>query len=878
MKNSAKRSILTLLLPSLMLSMLSGCNGDPSTQENTTPGDTTVNPSDSGVDSTPSTTSDESVVSNIHVDDYEDWINSWSKSGHLYIHYLRPEATESDYDKYALWIWQHKPKDLEGSLWGYSGKTQVSSTLTLHPMSNHWMTPEEVGKKDESNAKAWTDDFGRIIDVDLYNENLVGGKSNKPISFEGATNVGFLVVRQDSMDGSSNWVSDGGTETYITDFDQHFRTNGSMHVFVVSGNLRNYEFESGQQEIKINPVTTDETGMYTSSTETITDTFPTSPTSKAFKSIGVGYQVFVPSFRDSDGDGLGDLRGVIDSLDYLEGLGVQALWLTPIQQSDSYHGYDISDYYAVDSKFGTIDDYRELLYKAHKKGMKVLMDLVLNHTSKNNVWFTKSQWAINSPNAEKDDTGIKWRDVYSWKYGTDKILKYSGGSYKTITVEEDSKSDNPSWYRDGESNYYYYGKFGSGMPEINYENQATRNLVKDMAKYWLSFGLDGFRLDAVKHIYMKDEVKDTGDDIIITDVGEKTSYDDEKGKEVTKAFDYSSDLTKNLTWWKEFSNDLKAVYPDCFLVGENFDGWGTRIAPYYQAMDSQFNFSLYYHIAQKLYSDPDHYGSGGASAIVSETRENDDDFRASKDTWKQLSGTGVSVPGGDRQDFINGSFTSNHDVMRAINKVNGTWYMNGALADSAPKEKVTGTAQEIGRAKIHGAITMLVPGLSWIYYGDELGMSSNTDQHIAKYGNENSEDIWYRQPFLWKDTTKRPNFTAGQYKFELDSYNQTVASVEDQVADPSSMYNWYKAVNEVKRMYPTGAKYTFNSSSSNDVLIMDIQDQNGSDKFRIFINIGKEGANYGVQGMSNGYSFVKAIGGASKDDISKAYSILVYQK
>ena len=216
--------------------------------------------------------------------------------------------------------------------------------------------------------------------------------------------------------------------------------------------------------------------------------------------------------------------------------------------------------------------------------------------------------------------------------------------------------------------------------------------------------------------------------------------------------------------------------------------------------------------------------------------------------------------------------------MRAINKVNGTWYMNGTLADSAPKEKVTGTAQEIGRAKIHGAITMLVPGLSWIYYGDELGMSSNTDQHIAKYGNENSEDIWYRQPFLWKDTTKRPNFTAGQYKFELDSYNQTVASVEDQVADASSMYNWYKAVNEVKRMYPTGAKYTFNSSSSNDVLIMDIQDQNGSDKFRIFINIGKEGANYGVQSMSNGYSFVKAIGGASKDDISKAYSILVYQK
>ena len=234
--------------------------------------------------------------------------------------------------------------------------------------------------------------------------------------------------------------------------------------------------------------------------------------------------------------------------------------------------------------------------------MKVLMDLVLNHTSKGNIWFTNSQWA-----KVDEETGINWRDVYNWKFESDIIEKYfaqddkhpTAGYYK-ITVKEDAESSNPSWYRDGESHYYYYGKFGSGMPEINYLNTSTRKLVIDMAKYWMSFGLDGFRLDAVKHIFMRDECYQNGD-IIVNDTGSKETYDDEKGQFVTKGYDYSSNLTKNIMWWKEFAHGVKNDYPNCFLVGENFDGWGTRTAPYYQALDSQFNFSNYYHIPSFLY-------------------------------------------------------------------------------------------------------------------------------------------------------------------------------------------------------------------------------------------------------------------------------------
>jgi len=801
---------------------------------------------------------------------YEEWVNTWSVSGHLYIHYNRGKDVEAaEYESYCLWLWPHRPNDLEGTLWAYNGKTEVSSSLTLHPTTTRWMNGSDVEK---GGTNTWIDNYGAIVDANLADANLLTGKNQDPVSFEGCTNVGFLIVRTSSMDGSTNWVSDGGKETYIANFDTHFREDGSMHIYINTGNFDDYAFEAtGTTEPEVNPVTGDTSGAYRSDADTITDNYGVSPTSDSFSSLGVGYQVFLASFRDANGDGVGDLRGVIDSLDYLGDLGVQVLWLTPVQESDSYHGYDISDFYAIDSKFGTLDDYRELIYKAHEKGMKIVMDLVLNHTSKNNVWFVNSQWARQG--LDEQGNPIDWRNVYHWKYATDTVKKYVDGSYQSITVQQDAESANPSWYRDGESNYYYYGKFGSGMPEINYECQATRNLVKNMAKYWLSFGLDGFRLDAVKHIYMKDEVDNTGSDIIIADVGSKRAYDDEKGEYITKNFDYSSDLTKNLIWWKEFSNELKAIYPECFLVGENFDGWGARISSYYQALDSQLDFSAYFHICQYLYANPiGASGSGAAQYASTQPSETFIPF-ASSDS-QALGNTGVSVPGGKRPDFINGAFTSNHDVNRAINQVNGSYV---DATNTAALNKVTGGSTQIGRAKVHAAVTMLTPGVSWIYYGDELGMSSNTDTHVSTYGNENNTDIWYRQPFIWKDASKRANYKTGQYKIELDSYNKTLAAAEDQQSDTDSMYSFYKQLNEVKSHYPKNAKCSFHSYSSKNVLIMDVFGTGTN--YRIFINTGVTSDSYSIASdLLNGYSIYKNIGAISNTDISRAYSVLVYSK
>ena len=775
----------------------------------------------------------EGEVIDINTDEYDDWANSWSKPGHLYFHYNRGD--KKGYENYCLWMWQHDPQDLEGALWGFSANPQVSDKLTLQPMSTSFMTYADVGME---GTGAFIDNYGVIIDVDYASTSLKGGKTGTSVTYQGATELGFLLPQQDSMSGLTNWVSDGGRETYVTgieDGSTNWRdVNGgkAIHIFVASGALSDYTFfaKEGVPQAKVNPIDEDMTGKYTSDVQPYSYSLERTTTSETFKNLGVGYQIFVASFRDSNSDGKGDLRGIIQALDegFFDDLNVNVLWLTPIQQSDSYHGYDISDYYAVDKKFGTISDYQELIYKAHAKGIKVLMDLVLNHTSKSNKWFINSQWG-------STDDGITWRDVYTWKYEDRLIEKWDGNEYKKITVKEDAESDSPSWYRDGESHYYYYGKFGSGMPEINYLSSATRKLVIDMAKYWMSFGLDGFRLDAVKHIFMRDECYDEGD-IVLKDTGTKTSYDTEKGREVTKAYDYSSNISKNVMWWKEFAHELKSSYPNCFLVGENFDGWGKQTAPYYQALDSQFSFSHYYHIPSYLYA------KGDAKLFNTKQPGESYDVYASKDDV-ELDGKGMSVPGGRRGDFIDGPFTSNHDVMRAINQVN---LIASTDTSTTPNPKITGTDEQIGRAKVHAAVTLLSQGISWIYYGDELGMSSNTDEHEAKYTYENNIDIWYRQPFLWKDTAIRPNYKSGQYLFELDGYNKTLPTYEDQKATNGSMYKYYQALTKLKGLYPSGHYITYHEYSSKNVLVIVVRSKNpmAGKPLVIYINTGLTSDNY----------------------------------
>ncbi len=252
----------------------------------------------------------------------------------------------------------------------------------------------------------------------------------------------------------------------------------------------------------------------------------------------VFYEIFVGSFSDSDGDGTGDLRGIINRMDYLNdgndgdglSLGVEGLWLSPIFKSPTYHKYDVDDYYQIDPAFGTEEDLKELLELCHQRNVKVILDLVINHTGPNNDWFNAFRGAhINA------DASDPYYDFYSWVPAGE--TPPSGRTFQKLSGCDD----------------LYECNFSPSMPELNYDNDAVRQAVLDVAKYYLDLGVDGFRFDAAKYIY----------------------YDDH---------DRSGEF------WKWYIGELKALKPDIYTVAEVWDSDGVTDR-YFPALNC-FDFTV----------------------------------------------------------------------------------------------------------------------------------------------------------------------------------------------------------------------------------------------------------------------------------------------
>ena len=257
---------------------------------------------------------------------------------------------------------------------------------------------------------------------------------------------------------------------------------------------------------------------------------------------GVYYEIYVNAFADSDGDGFGDLNGVTEKLDYLKDLGIDGIWLMPINPSPSYHGYDVTDYNAINSRYGTEEDFKNLLDEAHKRNIKVIMDFVINHTSNLHPWFIESA-------ADKDS---KYRDYYRW---------VSPDDSENMDINDTSPWNSKVWSKDGDS--YYYSIFYSGMPDLNYNNPDVRKEIESAAKKWLNLGVDGFRIDAAMHIYGINEFK----------------------KQEDKKNDF------NIQWWNEFARACEEINPDVYLVGEIWNN-DDVLPQYAQPMDSKFNFTF----------------------------------------------------------------------------------------------------------------------------------------------------------------------------------------------------------------------------------------------------------------------------------------------
>ena len=403
----------------------------------------------------------------------------------------------------------------------------------------------------------------------------------------------------------------------------------------------------------------------------------------------VFYEIFVRSFYDSDGDGIGDLRGVIEKLDYLndgdstttDDLGITGIWLMPIAESPSYHGYDVVDYRTVEQDYGTNEDFRLLVEEAHARGIAVIVDLVVNHTSDQHPWFLASQ--AGDP---------AYRNWYIW---TNENPAYPGPWGQQV------------WHQDGDR--YYYGVFWSGMPDLNYNLPPVTAEMYDIARFWLEeMGADGFRLDAIRYIL-------------------------EEGRA-------QADTRSTLTWLANFDDFIDSVKPDALTVGEI---WTTSIAVarYVErgAVDMGFDFDL----AGAMLSSA---SSGDRTAAM----------RAQAQAIKFF-------PPGQYAAFL-----TNHDQPRV---------MTHLLGDE-------------GAARVAATLLLTNPGVSFIYYGEEIGMT----------GGKPDECI--RTPMQWDDSPPVAAFTVGTLCETLPPETYATANVAAQTDDPDSLLSHYRALIHLRNAQP----------------------------------------------------------------------------
>jgi alpha-amylase len=439
----------------------------------------------------------------------------------------------------------------------------------------------------------------------------------------------------------------------------------------------------------------------------------------------VFYEIFVRSFYDSNGDGIGDFNGIIAKLDYLNDgdpktttdLGISGIWLMPINPSPSYHGYDVTDYYAVNPQYGTMEDFKNLLAASHQRGIRVIIDLVMNHTSNWHPWFDESR----DPNSPK-------RNWYIW---SDTNPGYKGPWGEDV------------WY--ASNNAYYYAIFWLGMPDLNYSNPEVRTQMKDVARFWLQdVGVDGFRLDAAKHIVEEGQTQEN--------------------------------TPSTHAWWKEFRPAYKAANPQALAIGEVWSS-SEAVAAYLNGdeLDMAFNFDLA-DITIKNVSSA--FASGLGSSI--QTSAN-------------------AFPTGQF-----GTFLTNHDQNRVMEQLGGN----------------------IDKAKTAATVLLTIPGVPFLYYGEEIGMTGfKPDERL-------------RTPMQWT-AGENAGFTTGRpwYSPSMSYAEHTVA---DQTADASSLLSLYRTLIQLRNQHAglRVGSYTLVNSASSKVLAF--LRQSKDETVLVIINLGKD--------------------------------------
>lgn len=461
----------------------------------------------------------------------------------------------------------------------------------------------------------------------------------------------------------------------------------------------------------------------------------------------VAYQIYPRSFMDSNGDGIGDLKGIIQKLDYLKDLGIDVLWISPFYKSPNDDcGYDISDYCDIMDEFGTMADFDLLLSEVHKRGMKLIADLVINHTSDEHPWFIESRSSLDNPK----------RDWYIWRDGKDGA---EPNNWESIF-------SGSAWEYDDETKQYYMHLFSKKQPDLNWENEEVRQALYDMVNWWLDKGIDGFRVDAISHIKKEEGLSD-----LPNPTGLKYVSSFEKHMNVEGIHPLLEDLKKN-TFDKY---DIMTVGEANGVKIEDAELWVGE-------QEGKFNMVFQFeHLG--LWKDNGESGKDiiGLKQILSK--------------WQK----GLYNKG------WNALYIENHDLARIVSTLGDDelYWKESATSLAVMYFLMQGTpfiyqGQEIGMTNVHFKTVEEYQDVqsTGLYYSKlEQGMAHEDIMEIiwaTARGNS-------RTPMQW-DETVNGGFSSGTPWLAVNP-NYKEINVVQQLADEGSILNFYKKMIQLKKSH-----------------------------------------------------------------------------
>ncbi|MFH7819032.1 alpha,alpha-phosphotrehalase [Neobacillus thermocopriae] len=477
----------------------------------------------------------------------------------------------------------------------------------------------------------------------------------------------------------------------------------------------------------------------------------------------VVYQIYPKSFKDTTGNGTGDLRGIIEKLDYLKKLGVDVLWLTPIYKSPQRdNGYDISDYYSIHEDYGTMEDFDALLEAAHQRGLKIMMDIVVNHTSTEHEWFKQSRSSKDNP----------YRDFYIWRDG-------KNGQPPT---NWQSKFGGSAWEYDEHTGQYYLHLFDVTQADLNWENEKVREAIYEMMHFWLKKGVDGFRLDVI-NLISKDQ---------------QFPEDDTDGRK------FYTDGPRIHEFLHEMNERVFSKY-DMITVGEMSSTSIDNCIKYTNPDREELNMTFSFHHLKVDYPNGEKWTKA------------DFDFLALK---KILSDWQIEM---NRGGGWNALFWCNHDQPRVVSRFgdDGKYHIESAKMLATAIHMMQGTpyiyqGEELGMTNPNfDSIEKYrdVESLNMFHILKQKGLEEKEIIEILKQKSRDNS----RTPVQW-DSSKNAGFTTGTPWIDIaDNYKEINA--EKALHDPDSIFYHYQKLIQLRKEYDviTEGNYELLLEDSNDI-------------------------------------------------------------